>query len=84
MTGVCAKEKCKDNENYEPDRESILFNYEYFPGDEEIDYDTEEDMIGEYTKNKDEDTKFNTLKNVSDIVENNNSILFVRFWLLRQ
>ena len=64
MTGECAKEKCNDDGNYELDRESILFNYEYFPGDEEIDYDTEEDMIGEYTKNKDEDTKFNTLKNL--------------------
>ena len=76
LTGECAKEKCNDDGNYELDRESILFNYEYFPGDEEIDYDTEEDMIGEYTKKNDEDTKFNTLKNVSDIVENNDTSPF--------
>jgi hypothetical protein len=72
----CAKDEFHDEDIDKIERESIIFNYEYLPGDEEIDYDTEEDMIGEYSKNKDEDTKFDILQNIPDLIENHNSTPF--------
>ena len=43
----CVKEKFHDAKEPKTNKESILFNYDDLPEEEEGDYDTEEDIIEE-------------------------------------
>ena len=76
LVSKCAKDKSHDKDIDKIERESLIFNYECLPGDEELDYDTDEDMIGEYCKHKDEDTKFDLSQNIPNRTENHTSTPF--------